>query len=505
MYIFITIMFLMKFCLIKSQGSLQPFEGNIYNISWSINQQSGFINFNINTTTKGWIGIGLSNNANMTNSDLSLCYMNRFSIPICVDGFNSDNKTFNFDTSEGGTSNIYHVQGEVVNGISRYRLSKPLQSSDTHDVNIKRGAKLNVMFAYREIGNPSTEDGMFKEETNKTVKEIILYKYANPSEVTGGPVSTVSEPSFTMTFGFDNIPLPRKDSYHVCKYFNVSQIASELTGMDPNTLYHATEFDPSPGNIRKLYQISIIGCPNPVNFTTDPFNCTGLMTAECNCPVLSWKPGNLPFRMPTEAGRIWGSDDTSIVMFHAHYANPRGKEEDTDTSNTTITFTPKLRKYDTGLMILGKATKDIIIPPGLSDYTIKAFCSNLCALQMTGDVKLFAFYVMGLDLTKAIVTTVRDQQDQDISFGEGEFDPRRPAVVTMNPMIALKPGFKSTTTCVYDSKNKTSAIVGGYSWDDELCFNVIYYYPKENGVARCVDGENECVLGEKTKRTVIGN
>jgi hypothetical protein len=66
------------------------------------------------------------------------------------------------------------------------------------------------------------------------------------------------------------------------------------------------------------------------------------MMPGCNVFISEWVPGMQPLHIPLEAGFIWGTGDTSIVLFQAHYHNMLLKKDLDQASNMTITFTPKL-------------------------------------------------------------------------------------------------------------------------------------------------------------------
>lgn len=41
------------------------------------------------------------------------------------------------------------------------------------------------------------------------------------------------------------------------------------------------------------------------------------------------------------------------------------------------------------------------------------------------------------------------------------------------------------TTCWYDTRRKTNATVGGFTFEDEMCLNYIHYYPRTEDLEIC--------------------
>ena len=61
-------------------------------------------------------------------------------------------------------------------------------------------------------------------------------------------------------------------------------------------------------------------------------------------------------------------------MFEVHYDNPGYHSGIIDSSGLEIMLTPKLRKYDSGLMTVGHDVTSLhLIPPGMAFFTLKFF------------------------------------------------------------------------------------------------------------------------------------
>ena len=59
-------------------------------------------------------------------------------------------------------------------------------------------------------------------------------------------------------------------------------------------------------------------------------------------------------------------------MFEVHYDNPGYHSGIIDSSGLEIMLTPKLRKYDSGLMTVGHDVTSLhLIPPGIAFYSLE--------------------------------------------------------------------------------------------------------------------------------------
>src|SRR4051812_13875260 len=85
--------------------ALNPFSDDSYKFEYSIDETKGVLNVNLDVDATrwegdvaltGWVGIGFSDNGNMANSDLVLCYIDTKGRPVCHDGF-AQGYTFQMD------------------------------------------------------------------------------------------------------------------------------------------------------------------------------------------------------------------------------------------------------------------------------------------------------------------------------------------------------------------------------------------------------------------------
>jgi dopamine beta-monooxygenase len=300
---------------------------------------------------------------------------------------------------------------------------------------------------------------------------------------------------YIMSIGFNAFQIPNKETFYACKYFNVGNITNSQTGNDNNTKYHAIEFEPHVG--KYVHHMVIFGCPQNFSLTlntSEPFDCTQNPMQYCSLFRAGWLPGMDPIKLPNETGMIWGTEDTKYVMLQVHYYNPGLDIGYKDSSYINVYFIPKLRQYDTGLMLLGKNAQAINIPPGMSNYTITSICSSGCSFRMKGKIFVYGFLSHGHLTARSITSKFSDKNGTFIAdLGEQEYSFDRQVLRVIEP-VALESGFQALTTCVYNTLDRGNNTHGGLGSYDEMCVNAFVYYPKENGLQFCFgSGEFECM------------
>jgi dimethyladenosine transferase 1 len=87
-----------------------------------------------------------------------------------------------------------------------------------------------------------------------------------------------------------------------------------------------------------------------------------------------------PFYFPDHVGfSIGGPEDEVFYIMETHYDNPTRRSDMIDDSGIRITLTPTLRQHEAGMLELGHSVNYFqVIPPGLSDFVTKSYCSANC-------------------------------------------------------------------------------------------------------------------------------
>jgi dopamine beta-monooxygenase len=341
------------------------------------------------------------------------------------------------------------------------------------------------------------------------VKFLFLVTCHNPHSMhmdsnmnTDNTENSTEEPGiYSMNIGLDNVQLPTKETFYMCKYFNVDELASSQTGLDTKTKYHAIEFKAHFNHLtghHGVHHMVIFECPvnlSKEKIKTEAYECTN-MVDDCNNFVVIALPGTDSYKFPTDAGFIWGSGDTKVILLQAHYHNPSAVSGDVSSAGFSVHYTPNLRKYNIGIMLLGVDLPFIRIPPRQTNYNTTSICDSECTSRMNGNVTVFGYMAHAHLTATSVSSEFRNSSGSHlIDLGEKDFNFSSQTLRFVEP-INLQPGFSVTTTCVYDTTERDSVTYGGPGSSDEMCANLILFYPRENGIGNCMKSTTilKCLL-----------
>ncbi|GFR94142.1 tyramine beta hydroxylase [Elysia marginata] len=190
---------------------------------------------------------------------------------------------------------------------------------------------------------------------------------------------------------------------------------------------------------------------------------------------------------PEEAGvPVGGNGFSRYVLLEIHYNNPNKRSGVVDTSGIRFYVTSQLRQFEAGIMELGlEYTNKMAVPPGQARFSLSGYCVSECTEQglPPQGIRVFASQLHTHLTGRRVVTrhvtytgshvTELPELNRDDHYSSHFQEIRR-----LEPPVAVMPGDALITTCDYDTRNRTSATVGGFSISDEMCVNYIHYYPK---------------------------
>lgn len=495
------------FCILISitkehTETLSVFQDGSYNLSWAEDSLANTMTFSIDAATTGWVGIGLSSNGQMDGADLVLCYIDKNSKAIC-----SDRKGVGYtakkDTELGGTEDLTNISGQIKNGRTNISFTRKMSTGDKNDYEIKKGDSIAMIFSYRTNGNPDTE-GDFLQHTVRAGQKVTLYPDSTQTSSTADSYKTLPN-TYNHSIKFTNFTIPAERNWYACKKFNVQQLVADVTKKSINTTYHAIAIEPIVDNAERLHHMVLYGCdPSRMDSIPDDyFACSTNMPPACSQVNFAWAPGIGNFILPEEAGMVWGTYDTQFLVLQIHYDNPPMKQA-TDSSGVNVYFTTNLRTYDSGVMIVGIPTFNINIPAGMPSFQSKFTCPPSCTAGDLGDIKAISFFPHGhkflRKLNTAIIYPNGTIDNTTFNINNYSFDNQK--IYTLDKYLTLPPGFRADTTCTYDTSDSKIAITGGENTSDEMCYNFITYYPRENGKSTCFNGDG---LGCMSQVKIIRN
>jgi hypothetical protein len=488
---------------IGTPNTLDVFKNGDYIFNWSIDETDLTIKVDLDVKTTGWVGFGLSKEGQMSNSDTVMCYYSTSqSKAVCVDGWADSRNAPPSDESLGGVDNLSEVSGSVADGTTKISFTRKLDTGDSKDLAIEKGKEMNVIFSYREDGSPETEEGKFLQHSDYSSKKIVLYGEDSTSD---SSIETNNEDTWAMEIKYDSYEVPADMTTYTCKFYDLNTLVSKQTNKEDNVTYHAIRIEPIVENENLVHHMILYGCnTDQVELPSDYFSCPS-MPIGCDIFSWAWTPGTATLNLPEEAGIVWGTYDTSRILLQIHYNNEENIEDVRDSSGAKIYYTTQLRKYDSGVMILGKPHKTFGIPAGKAAYEIQGECRSSCTTKLTDSIKVFAYMFHGHELMRKISTSFeKPDGTADFTWTENNYSFAHQTIYILDEPVELNKGFKATTICTYNTESKTEVTKSGETTDEEMCYNFVQYYPRENGIRSCMEFQNNdfCKTNEQIDRVL---
>jgi hypothetical protein len=175
-------------------GTLDVWKDGFYIFNWNINKTSGEIIFNLDVATSGWVGIGISKDGSMSNSDIIMGYIDKRGMPQVSDRFASGRNVPPQDTEQGGTDDLKNIKGTFTNKRTNITFSRKFDTGDKKDLPVVLGQKTNLLFSVGEEGNPSTENGVWRQHT-KRISIPITFSAGGSSSLPNNTSVNLTTPS----------------------------------------------------------------------------------------------------------------------------------------------------------------------------------------------------------------------------------------------------------------------------------------------------------------------
>ena len=469
-----------------------------YLLSWGIDEDAGLIRIQLDVKTVGWVGFGLSPNGLMANSDIYMGYIQNDGKANVSDRFATYHGLPGLDSEQGSTSDIFDIDGSVTNGRTKISFTRKLNTNDKNDIEIVKGKTLSLIFSYRANGNPDSENGVFNKHTFYYADQIILFPYNGQSITPKSLADKYSNDPDILVMPIVNnkymLSSSDKVSYSMM-VFDVRSAMREKLKMSSDSelpITHAIGFEPILDNYDHVHHILLYNCDLDSYNITLITGFTNQMPYICNTYVAMYFKGQGYTELPKEVGYIWGSYDTKYVVLHIHYVNPFLVSNVIDSSGFNIFFTKKLRQYDLALAQYGPVQRShgLMIPPGKTSYVQNFGCSKDCLNKFQSDgIKVVSFLLHGHDLLRKIRVEVTDifGIKDTTTFRNDNFDFDHQELITLKTPYEIKNNYNINIFCDYDSSSRSSYTYSGGDFEDEMCCILLYYYPRKNGPAFCLD------------------
>jgi len=195
-----------------------------------------------------------------------------------------------------------------------------------------------------------------------------------------------------------------------------------------------------------------------------------------------WAPGVNKLTLPPVTGFRAGNDAGSIKMLYlqVHYNNPNLVPNLFDQSSIILRYTPQLRQYDAGVLVLGDWGLTLpSIGAGLPSVPFETTCSPACTSLLPHAVNVFGDVLHEHQIGSQAYTT---QWRNGSYFGTmnridfWSFDLQQ--TTSHNNNMTIQPGDRINLHCIYNAQTRATKTIFGPSSEDEMCLDFVYYYPK---------------------------
>ena len=262
--------------------------------------------------------------------------------------------------------------------------------------------------------------------------------------------------------------MPAAETYYACFETTVSLSALQhVIGFRP-------EIDPDAAPYVHHFVLTVDDAPSGEPQGSQCYDLDGDM-------MWAWAPGVGDYDLPPEAGYLVGDSSEQITLrLQVHYNNPLLTEGVTDNSGIRVVYSDELRANNAGSLVFADVL-GIEIPPGEPAYKHIADClPNQTSQMLNGPITVIGSMLHAHDIGSVLWTDVYRQTEY-----VGELNRDDPfSFATQNykaiDNFIIQPGDLVENHCVYDSTERTEPTFGGLGTLDEMCWNEVMYYPREN-------------------------
>ncbi|XP_031557426.1 DBH-like monooxygenase protein 1 [Actinia tenebrosa] len=442
---------------------------------WTVNQAEESISFAVEAVTTGWFGLGFSpSTGRMKGADIVIGWV-KDGKPYLTDRYGEGYFVPAMDDSQ----DYKLISGTEKDGKTTMKFSRKIDTCDRQDYKFE-GGTTRVIFAYHE--EDPTSDTNMKKHSDKGSRSILLLNFVKTSK---------PDPSWKkLDVLMDNLTIPKLHTSYMCRLFRLPDFGGKK---------HIVRFETvvQPDNEGFVHHLLINECKGKVpdhllSYTGNYLDYANMPAEILNCKLgdimYGWGVGAGPFVYPEHVGYPVGTNDSgSVIIMEIHYDNPKNVEGRLDNSGVTLYYTSDVRTYDAGTFNVGdEATSWMVIPPNQENWTTTGYCRKECTQKVLESsplpekgIKIISSYLHTHVAGRAIWTQhIRDgvqlpdiarDNNYDFNFQEMQIHPKE---------IHFQPGDEIIQQCKYNTKGHTTATFGGTSTLDEMCLNIMTYYPR---------------------------
>ncbi|KAG8523360.1 putative DBH-like monooxygenase protein 2 [Galemys pyrenaicus] len=481
---------------------------NVIFLRWDFDLEAEIITFELQVRTVGWVGLGVTDRYTRAGSDLVVG-------GVLPDGnvYFSDRHLVDEDTLAEDGSQDAKLLGLTEDAVyTTMRFSRPFRSCDPHDQDITSDT-MRVLAAY------GPDDTLKLDRERTFVKSIFLLQVVHPDDL------EVPEDTIIHDLELVDYLIPEDDTTYACTFLPLPIVSEK---------HHIYKFEPKlvEHNESMVHHILVYACGNASALPAGINECYGADPAFslCSQVVVGWavggtvspgagnmqRPGgtweagglgaapssqsscdqtSLPpqsYQFPDDVGVSIGTPlDPQWIRLEIHYSNFHNLPGVYDSSGIRMYYTPRLRKYDMGVLQLGVFTFPIhFIPPGAESYLSYGLCKTERFLEISGapvpDIQVFG-YLLHTHLAGRALQAVQYRNGTQLRTicKDDSYDFNLQETRDLPHRISIMPGDELLIECHYQTLDRDSVTFGGPSTINEMCLIFLFYYPRNN-ISSCM-------------------
>ncbi|XP_054712573.1 DBH-like monooxygenase protein 1 isoform X2 [Uloborus diversus] len=337
---------------------------------------------------------------------------------------------------------------------------------------------IRLIYAYSD-NDPPGEDPEYHDYDKRGSKSVLLLQPHLPLNVDKTELLhwDILSPNFEITDEYASV--------YWCKIYKSPELDAK---------HHIVLVEPliEPSNEEFVHHVLVYEC---VGGTSDEFeslvsepghicyhpNMPDSMR-KCDGVFLAWGVGGGDTVLPEHVGIPLEPSPSSYFMLEIHYDNPQLKSGIKDSSGLRLYYTPKLREFDAGALMLGTTVNQrLIIPPGQKEYTIAGHSTPDClsSVMPKKGIKVLGVFLHAHLLGRRLkVRHFRNNVELAPLADDSNYDFNYQAYHHYSKEITVLPDDQITVECTYDSTKRNETTFGGLSTQEEMCLAFLLHYPK---------------------------
>lgn len=204
----------------------------------------------------------------------------------------------------------------------------------------------------------------------------------------------------------------------------------------------------------------------------------------CNEIIWAWAVGGKKFCFP-DLINVPIQTEFSHFMLEIHYDNPTGSSSFVDSSGLRLTVVSRenapAQMKDAGFIWNNAKISEISLPAGEDLVRVTAPCTLPGDPNgaMRNGVSVFAYMLHAHKASTKIFTTVTPFGKEPVLAGcEPRYDFDLQEFKPVDEPYSIFPGSTITTTCIYNTEDRTSVTRGGDETSNEMCIGIFLAFPK---------------------------